>query len=114
MKTRKRQRPAGANPVYWASFRAVPPNAWPVKAVREIASTFKGKLPSKILEQPNERTKPYLLMDGLRGGAHFFTEETHLPSVSETDSVVIADGSKSGFTVRGVAGIVGSTLLAFK
>ena len=53
-------------------------------------------------------------MVGLRGGAHVFTEETHLPSVSETDSVVIADGSKSGFTVRGVAGVVGSTLLAFK
>src|SRR6266851_7671611 len=100
MENRKRQRPAGANPVYWASFRAAPPESWPLKAIREMASTFKGKLPSKILNQPNERTLPYLLMEGLRGGAHVFTEETHLPSVSETDSLVIADGSKSGFAVR--------------
>jgi type I restriction enzyme S subunit len=78
-----------------------------------MAYSFKGKLPSRILYQQNERTKPYLLMVGLRGGAHVFTEEAHLPSVTETDTIVIADGSKSGFAVRGVAGVVGSTLLGF-
>lgn len=57
---------------------------------------------------------PYLLMDGLRGGSHVYTEETHLPSVTDQDTVVIADGSKSGFAVRGVSGILGSTLVAFR
>ncbi|MBP7830986.1 MAG: restriction endonuclease subunit S [Kiritimatiellae bacterium] len=79
-----------------------------------LAASFKGKLPTTTTEKPTARSRPYLLMEGLRGGSHVFTEDTHLPSVTETDTVVIADGSKSGFAVRGVAGVVGSTLLGFR
>src|SRR5580765_7259735 len=110
----RRQRPPGAHPLYCASFRSVPPADWSISAVSELATTFKGKLPSRVLDKPNGRTKPYLLVDGLRGGTHVHTEETHLPSVTEEDSVLIADGSKSGFAVRGVSGVLGSTLLAFR
>jgi type I restriction enzyme S subunit len=80
----------------------------------EMALSFKGKLPSRILETPCPGSKRYLLMEGLRGGAHVYTEDTHLPSVAADDSVLIADGSKSGFAVRGVAGVLGSTLLGFR
>jgi hypothetical protein len=114
MADNRRQRPYGAHPLYWASFRSVPPNDWAVRPVSALATTFKGKLPTRVLDTPNGKTKPYLLMDGLRGGAHVYTEETHLPSVTEEDSVLIADGSKSGFAVRGVSGVLGSTLLAFR
>lgn len=85
-----------------------------MRKVSELATTFKGKLPTRVLDEPNDKTKPYLLMDGLRGGAHVYTEETELPTVTEQDSVLIGDGSKSGFAVRGVAGVLGSTLLAFR
>jgi type I restriction enzyme S subunit len=54
---------------------------------------------------------PYLMVDGLRGGSHVYTEATALPTVSKTDTVLIADGFKSGEAVRGVAGALGSTLL---
>lgn len=84
-----------------------------MRTISEMASTVKGKLPSRIIEVPSGRSKPYLLMDGLRGGTHVHTEDTHLPSVREQDTVVIADGSKSGFAVHGVAGVLGSTLLGF-
>lgn len=114
MAVRRRQRPPGAHPLYWASFRSIPPEGWVVRTIGEMASTFKGKLPSDITEKPSGRSKPYLLMDGLRGGNHVYTEDTHLPSVTQEDTVVIADGSKSGFAVRGVAGILGSTLLGFR
>lgn len=110
----KRQRPVGAHPVYWVSTRLAPPSDWTVKAVGELASAYKGKLPSITIERPTDRSKPYLLMEGLRGGTYIFTEETHLPSVSEVDTIVIADGSKSGFAIRGIAGVLGSTLLGFK
>src|SRR5262245_2882832 len=111
---RRRQRPNGAHPIYWASFRSKPPDDWAIRPVEGMAATFKGKLPSRVLDSPNDNTVPYLLMDGLRGGTHVYTEETHLPLVAAEDTVVIADGSKSGFAVRGVSGILGSTLLAFR
>jgi type I restriction enzyme S subunit len=114
MRIERRQRPDGAHPVYWASFRPEAPADWKVISISEMAKTFKGKLPTRVLEAPTQKSRPYLLLDGLRGGTHVYTEETYLPSVTESDSVLIADGSKSGFTVRGVAGILGSTLLAFR
>ncbi len=114
MRIERRQRPDGAHPVYWASFRPEAPADWKVIPISEMAKTFKGKLPTRVLEAPTQKSRPYLLLDGLRGGTHVYTEETYLPSVTESDSVLIADGSKSGFTVRGVAGILGSTLLAFR
>jgi type I restriction enzyme S subunit len=114
MEVSRRQRPYGAHPLYWASFRPDAPEEWTVKAVMEMALWFKGKLPSRILETYCPGSKRYLLMEGLRGGAHVYTEDTHLPSVGADDSVLIADGSKSGFAVRGVAGVLGSTLLGFR
>lgn len=111
---RSRQRPDGAHPVYWVDSRAVPPADWSKSTIKQISSNFKGKLPSAILEKPTNCSKPYLLLDGLRNGKHVFTEDTHLPSVIESDTVVIADGSKSGFAVRGFSGVLGSTLLAFR
>ena len=54
------------------------------------------------------------MVDGLRGSNHVYTEETTLPTVSETDTVLIADGFKSGDAIRGVAGVLGSTLLGAK
>ena len=114
LKVTMRQRPLGANPIYWASNRTVPCQHWAIKTVGDLATTFKGKLPSELLDKPTEMSLPYLLMEGLRGGDHVFTENTSLPSVTETDTIVIADGSKSGFAVRGVAGVLGSTLLGFQ
>lgn len=108
-----RQRPIGANPIYWASFRDTFPQDWVVKVVGQMSTTIKGKLPSVIFDKPTEHSKPYLLMDGLRGGTHLFTEDINLPSVTETDIIMIADGSKSGYSLRGFSGVLGSTLLMF-
>ena len=113
MTTTIRQRPIGANPIYWASFHDTFPHDWVVKAVGQMATSIKGKLPSVVLDKPTEHSKPYLLMEGLRGGAHFFTEDINLPSVTETDIIMIADGSKSGYSLRGFSGVLGSTLLMF-
>jgi type I restriction enzyme S subunit len=114
MPVRKKQRPLGAHPVYWAVDKAIFPSDWQVRAVSTMATTFKGKLPKKVLDSQTEGSKQYLLMEGLRGGRHVYTEEINLPSVIKDDTIVIADGSKSGFAVRGFGGILGSTLLALR
>ncbi len=108
-----KQRPVGAHPVYWVDSRTLPPKEWSKRVIREISFNIKGKLPSRVLTEPTPNSMPYLLMDGLRGGKHVFTEDTNLPSVTPSDTLIIADGSQSGYAVRGVAGVLGSTLLGF-
>jgi type I restriction enzyme S subunit len=50
----------------------------------------------------------------LAEGESLYTNETHLPATDESDTVVVADGSRSGLAIRGMRGILGSTLLAYK
>lgn len=110
----KTTKPVGAHPVYWHSFREVPPTDWQIKIMAEFAETFKGKLSKRLIETPTPTSRPYLLMDGLDNGNHVYTEDDEVPHVTEKDSLMIADGSRSGLAIRGFSGARGSTLLAFR
>lgn len=79
-----------------------------------MADVTKGKLPKTLFEQPTERSVPYLLIDGLNDGVPLHTEDTDLPAITPEDTVVVADGSRSGLPIRGVAGALGSTLLRYR
>jgi type I restriction enzyme S subunit len=71
-------------------------------------------MPSELFKEPQEGSLPYLLIDGLDDGESLYTNETYLPTSIETDTVVVADGSRSGLAIRGMHGVLGSTLLAYR
>ena len=103
----------GVHPLYWAGEKYQPPADWPVKPIGDYATVVKGKLPLELFKEPQEGSLPYLLIDGLGEGESLYTNETHLPTIEESDTVVVADGSRSGLAIRGIRGILGSTLLAY-
>jgi len=79
-----------------------------------MAHVTKGKLPKTLLHRPSEKSIPYLLIDGLHNGSSFYTEDIDLPLITPEDTVVVADGSRSGLPIRGVSGALGSTLLRYR
>jgi type I restriction enzyme S subunit len=83
-------------------------------SISEMADVTKGKLPKTLLSNPTERSVPYLLIDGLNNGASLHTEDTDLPMITPEDTVVVADGSRSGLPIRGISGALGSTLLRYR
>src|SRR5437762_2647743 len=107
-------RPFGTHPIYWRTLHAHPPTDWTSKRFEEMVGIEKGKLPKTFLTEQTDKSIPYLLIDGFFDGNPRFTEEVDLPTVVETDSVVVADGSRSGLALRGVEGALGSTLLRYR
>ena len=107
-------RPQGAHPVYWRTFSQSAPANWVLQPFRELASNFKGKLPCALSPKQQPGWIPYLLVEAFESGLWNYTEDTSLPQVTETDSVVVADGSRSGWTLHGKAGALGSTLLCYR
>jgi type I restriction enzyme S subunit len=87
---------------------------WNTRFVEDYATLIKGKMPKTLLKVPTLKSLPYLLIDGLGEGETLHTEETHLPIIGESDTAVVADGSRSGLAIRGVRGVLGSTLLAYR
>lgn len=104
----------GIHPLYWAAEKYQPPVDWNIHPIKDYATLVKGKLPTILLKEPTSASLPYLLIDGLSDGVALYTEETHIPTIDETDTAVVADGSRSGLPIRGVRGVLGSTLLAYK
>src|ERR1035437_6818774 len=95
-------RPQGTHPIYWRTLHAHPPTDWAPQRFEEMVAVEKGKLPKTLLTEQTDKSIPYLLIDGFFDGDPRFTEEVDLPMVVETDSVVVADGSRSGLALRGV------------
>lgn len=108
-------RPTGAHPVYWRTFEQPMPTGWILRSFRELAENVKGKLPKKDLSPtPIPDGIPYLLVEGLESGQWSYTDDITLPQVTVDDSVVVADGSRSGWALRGKSGALGSTLLCYR
>lgn len=104
----------GLHPLYWAGEKYQPPTDWRIRPIKDYATVVKGRMPSELFKEPQEGSLPYLLIDGLDKGEAFYTNETHLPTSEEADTVVVADGSRSGLAIRGMRGVLGSTLLAYR
>jgi type I restriction enzyme S subunit len=107
-------RPKGAHPVFWRTFLQPPPPPWVLSSIADLADNFKGKLPTSLSSSPSADAQPYLLVEGFERGQWTYTTDTDLPQVSEADTVLVADGSRSGLALRGRAGALGSTLLCFR
>lgn len=107
-------RPPGRNPI-WARFQPPAPAEWVQKRVADLGSTMKGRLPRELSTTSSEGAKPYYLIEGLlTGNPQGYTSESNLPECIPTDTVVVADGSRSGLAIMGRSGILGSTLLAVR
>lgn len=107
-------RPAGVHPLYYSAMKYQPPSDWNIKSIKEYATLVKGKMPTNLLKAPTPNSLPYLLIDGLGEGETLHTEETNLPMIDVSDTAVVADGSRSGLAIRGMLGVLGSTLLAYR
>jgi restriction endonuclease S subunit len=108
------RRPKGVHPIYWHSYRYLPPSDWSETPIFQMADVIKGKLPKTLLTRPTEKSVPYLLIDGLNNGDSLYTEDPGLPMITPEDTIVVADGSRSGLPIRGVSGALGSTLLRYR
>ena len=104
----------GLHPLYWAGEKYQPPTDWWIRPIKDYATVVKGRMPSELFKEPQEGSLPYLLIDGLDEGESLYTNETHLPTSEKTDTVVVADGSRSGLAIRGMRGVLGSTLLTYR
>ena len=72
-------------------------------------------MPGDLQVTPFEGAKPYLLIDGLLTGNPLgYTAQIDLPECVESDTVLVADGSRSGLALRGRCGVLGSTLLIYR
>ena len=107
-------RQQGVHPLYWSGEEYQPPANWGIRPIKDYATVVKGRMPSELFKEPQEGSLPYLLIDGLGEGESLYTNETNLPTTEESDTVVVADGSRSGLAIRGVRGVLGSTLLAYR
>ena len=107
-------RPAGIHPLYYSADKYQPPVDWDIQAIKDYATLVKGKMPTTLFKEPTPNSLPYLLIDGLGEGETMHTEETRLPTIDVSDTAVVADGSRSGLAIRGVRGVLGSTLLAYR
>lgn len=108
------KRPRGTHPIYWRTNAHKPPNDWAITCIDEEVDITKGRLPKTLFERPTESSIPYLLIDGIVNGGALYTEDKGLPLVEEGDTVVVADGSRSGLALRGNSGALGSTLLSYR
>jgi restriction endonuclease S subunit len=107
-------RPPGINPL-WSRFQLEPPADWGRNCIGDLGSDSKGRLPRDLQDTPNDGDKPYLLIEGLLTGIpQGYTNEPGLPECVESDTVIVADGSRSGLALRGRCGVLGSTLLIYR
>ena len=91
------------------------PVEWDTKRLRELVSTIKGKKPNKIVESNQYDAFAYLTADCFRTGipSNFvnLTDRSSVVEVSDSDIVLIWDGSNAGDVFIGKNGILASTMV---
>lgn len=79
--------------------------------VKDIFKITKGKKVSTTVEKSTGNSVRYIQIGDLRNDLDLkYTEENHLISVTESDTVVAWDGAYAGLVGFGLNGIIGSTL----
>lgn len=87
------------------------PEGWSEDVLGEVVEFQKGKKPSQVFPSQTDTSVPHLLVEALRiGDATEFAHPEGLVIASESDSIMVMDGSSSGETFIGRSGAIGSTL----
>ena len=87
---------------------------WDKIRLEEFVSVVKGRKPSSVLEQPEDDSQLYLLLDTVERGKTLYTSDLTLPQSKITDVLMCMDGARSGLSFRGMVGAIGSTMAIWR
>lgn len=87
---------------------------WEKVRLEEFVSVVKGRKPSSVLEQPEDDSQLYLLLDTVERGKTLYTSDLTLPQSKITDVLMCMDGARSGLSFRGMVGAIGSTMAIWR
>ena len=98
------------NGKFFESELGLIPEGWEAKRLNDFIKFTKGKKPNKISEEYQEGFLPQILISSFDEGHSGFASRENVIISNDTDILMVMDGSGSGRTEIGFAGIVGSTL----
>jgi len=87
---------------------------WDKVRLEDFVSVVKGKKPKNVLEQPEDDSQLYLLLDTVERTKTLYTSDLTLPLSKETDVLMCMDGARSGLAFRGMVGAIGSTMAIWR
>lgn len=87
---------------------------WDKVRLQEFVSVVKGRKPANVLEQKEEESQLYLLLDTVERGKTLYTNDLSLPQSKITDVLMCMDGARSGLSFRGMVGAIGSTMAIWR
>lgn len=87
---------------------------WDKVRLEEFVSVVKGRKPANVLEQQEEESQLYLLLDTVERGKTLYTTDLSLPQSKITDVLMCMDGARSGLSFRGMVGAIGSTMAIWR
>lgn len=82
--------------------------------LEEFVSVVKGRKPANVLEQPEDDSQLYLLLDTVERTKSLYTSDLTLPLSKESDVLMCMDGARSGWSFRGMVGAIGSTMAIWR
>ena len=86
------------------------PIGWSWKELRELASIVKGRK-HDVRDDPSDGWLPYIGASAMEGRVEFYAENARGAVVAQSSDVLMLwDGERSGFSARGMDGVVGSTV----
>ncbi len=78
----------------------------------ELIRIKKGKKPLQISDRIcSAKYLPYLLIESMEGQNKLFTDDSSCPTAKKEDTILVWDGARSGLSLTGQSGYVGSTLV---
>lgn len=87
---------------------------WDVVKLENFVSVVKGRKPANVLEQPEEESQSYLLLETVERKKTHYTTDLSLPQSKITDVLMCMDGARSGLSFRGMDGAIGSTMAIWR
>ena len=87
---------------------------WDKVKLEEFVSVVKGRKPANVLEQPEDDSLLYLLLDTVERTKTLYTSDLTLPLSKDTDVLMCMDGARSGLAFRGMNGAIGSTMAIWR
>ena len=89
-------------------------SSWEKVKLEQFVSVVKGRKPINVLNQPEEDSQLYLLLDTIEKGKTLYTTDLSLPQSKITDVLMCMDGARSGLCFRGMTGAIGSTMAIWR
>ncbi|WP_332027535.1 restriction endonuclease subunit S [Kaistella sp.] len=87
---------------------------WDRVRLEEFVSVVKGRKPANVLEQPEDDSLLYLLLDTVERTKTLYTSDLTLPLSKDNDVLMCMDGARSGLAFRGMNGAIGSTMAIWR